>query len=120
MKFHVTAFKAPKGVKDYPMEVARSRDLLLMSLAPLLQMHGIKGIQLNTNMMGPKAIESPKLFLDEEADVPEELVALRNSVARHVSNLLSLFGIEELKLDPDEEERKNMVRRWRFLRGGEV
>lgn len=120
MKFKITAFRPSEGERDFPDEIARARDLVAMSVAAMMQLHGISRLQANAVRMGPETIKSPKLIPVKDPDIPEQVLALRNVVARTLVDVLAAYGIHDMEIQPSEEEAKKMKIRWRYLKEGDM
>ena len=118
MKFAVTVYKPAEGGIDFPDEIARTRDLIIVSLASLMHLHGIARIQANAVSVGPETITQPKFEPIDDDYLPQQLKLLRNRVAKNVLDVLIAYGIHDIKLEPTEEETNNMRARWRYLEEG--
>lgn len=119
MKFKITAYKPNEGEPDYPDEMARARDLVLMSVAPLMQLHGISKLQANAVRIGPQLVKSPQLLPVEDPGIPGEIKILRNNIARSLVDILLSYGIHDVEILPSEEEDDKIRKRWKFLREGD-
>ena len=119
MKFNVRTYKAQESQPDYPAEMKRARDLVVISMATMMQLHGIRKIDLDVVMVGPDMVPSPSMSVVEPDGTPRSLVLVRNKIARSVIDMLLTYGVLSLEIEPTEKETSAMDRRWKHLVEGD-
>jgi lipoate-protein ligase A len=121
MKLSVIAYKSEnESVPDFPVQIKRTRDLILNFSAKMMHLHGVQRINLNIKSVGPLMVSSPTMVLLDDAEVPPQLVAVRNQIVKNVAATLETYGILDFEIEPTDKERKNMRSRWSWiLRGDE-
>jgi len=114
MKFKVAPFKPPEWSVDYPNELKRARDVVVVSIAQMMHLHGIERINLRAGVIGPRLVTSPELSL-LPLQPPRVVAALQNEIARTLVAQMSAYGIMDMMIMPTEEEIESIRQRYAHL-----
>jgi len=118
MRTRVQIFQPQEGQQNpVPAAVQRSREFGAQVATGFMRIHGIRSLTTTFRQVGLCAVTDVS-YDPFDLDPPAALLALRNSIARKVSDLLFTYGILGMELFPNDEEMQTIKDGWQALESG--
>jgi hypothetical protein len=121
MRTKVQLYKPQEGsnMPEMPKSILAATDIILYQTTTFMRMFGVSRITVSPVNMGMKTLTDID-FKTLEGKPPIEYVAARNTALRNIAEMMSIFGVLDVEILPNEKEMGIIEESWRAFEAGDV